>query len=876
MGGDWLNLSPSSSDSTEPDLAAPWHPAKPAGGGSALPPRGGSGVPSASGVTRGGPITQARLAAPASASSSAAASGALLAAVAGAGGTGSAPANPPPAQGAPASSPASSPRAAAPPVANAATPSGRPDGSGGGPGAGPVLGSPGGAYQSSFAYFPMYVLDNNNGVVLYPGVDQLATLNGSVDLLAQVSGTTVSSYNWNTSGLGSDVQNLSVTNTYQLTFQWGNTFATTHTDTVTLSVTDTNSHTETYTYDFLLPAGYVSGNPSGGGTNVTWPSSLPPNTELLSAPAFDGDDASVDATSGTLDTSIPLPSYNPNVPALALTYDSLTADPRPIVLVEHTINPALAVPSQVSGQLTFNGTAGTAYYYDASQLNGGDVQQIALQANATSLSTGRYSYSATVVDYRSTNTTTTISGTATVLSETGSAFGDGWTLDGLEQITSASGGVILNLGEGGRSLWFTGSFGSGGGTYTDPAGEFSTLMLNGNHTYTRTLTNGTQITFNSSGYETATIDLNGLHTTYSYNGSNQLSSVEDPYGAFTTFTYSGGYLQTIKDSANRLATFTFSGSTLQAVQQADGSRVTYTYDSGGRMTQISDLLSHVMTVSYDSAERVGTISLPDGSVETYTNDQESGWTNSGTSGSPAAPTLLAQAASTYTSPNGNTSTLQPDWAGLGQIGVAVDALGDVATFDLNSNGLATVAIDPLNRITQYAYDSKGNTVTIINADGTEEQYTYNSNSEPLTDTDANGHVNSYSYDSHGNLTGVEDALGDRTTMTYTSTGQVQTSTDPNHHTTTYQYDSQDRVTTVQLPDGTTNLYTYNSQGLVTRYTDGRGNATTLSYDALNRRTGTTDALGDVTSYTYDSGGNLIEDQEPDPSRPDRPNHNVCL
>ena len=49
--------------------------------------------------------------------------------------------------------------------------------------------------------FPVYVLDNNNGVVLYPGVQQLATLGGNVDLIAQVSGTTVSSYNWNTTSL---------------------------------------------------------------------------------------------------------------------------------------------------------------------------------------------------------------------------------------------------------------------------------------------------------------------------------------------------------------------------------------------------------------------------------------------------------------------------------------------------------------------------------------------------------------------------------------------------------------------------------------------------------------------------------------------------
>ena len=50
-------------------------------------------------------------------------------------------------------------------------------------------------------YFPLYVLDVNNGVVLFPGVDQQATLGGSVILQAQVSGTTVSSYNWNTSGI---------------------------------------------------------------------------------------------------------------------------------------------------------------------------------------------------------------------------------------------------------------------------------------------------------------------------------------------------------------------------------------------------------------------------------------------------------------------------------------------------------------------------------------------------------------------------------------------------------------------------------------------------------------------------------------------------
>ena len=79
-------------------------------------------------------------------------------------------------------------------------------------------------------------------------------------------------------------------------------------------------------------------------------------------------------------------------------------------------------------------------------------------------------------------------------------------------------------------------------------------------------------------------------------------------------------------------------------------------------------MGNVVTVSYDSAERVGTITRPDLTTEEFSADQEQGWTNSGTSGSPAAATLLAAAARTYTDPNGNVTTVRPDWYGLGTTG----------------------------------------------------------------------------------------------------------------------------------------------------------------------------------------------------------------
>ena len=167
-------------------------------------------------------------------------------------------------------------------------------------------------------------------------------------------------------------------------------------------------------------------------------------------------------------------------------------------------------------------------------------------------------------------------------------------------------------------------------------------------------------------------------------------------------------------------TLTFSGSDLAAVQQADGSHVTYTYDGSGRMTQLKDPMSNVVTISYDSAERVGTITQPDITTEEFSADQEQGWTNSGTSGSPAPATLLAAAGSTFTDPNGNVTTIRPDWWGLGTTGQITDALGNTETFDYNSNGLPTIVIDKLNRITQYTYDSQGNITEEIYPDGTTE------------------------------------------------------------------------------------------------------------------------------------------------------------
>ncbi|MGP0063971.1 MAG: RHS repeat-associated core domain-containing protein [Isosphaeraceae bacterium] len=861
-----VEVNPTLAASTQPNssngISTPWKPASRPGGGAAMAPRGGSGggaQPVVSAMVLGHSPRPAPPAAPAPPAT-------IPGALTGGSQPTSAPSIPAPAitrnaaaqslsSGAGSTSASTSPTVVSTTTPTTTVPTTIAENHSSLPSSSVA----GGSAQFSFPYFQLYTLDEYSGVVLYPGQYQQATLGGNVNLIAQVSGSTGPyTYSWNTSSL-STYGSVTGASTANLQFTWVGSMSASTVEPLTLTVTDTNGHQESQTYDYVLPTSNVVTMPY----SASWPTTIAPNLVEPGAPMIPSQGVSVDADSGALDTSINLPSYNPNVPALALTYNSTTANPMPIIVVHNTIPSSPSVPTTVNATLTFNGTVGTTWYYNTSSLVAGDVQQIALQASATSLSTGRYSYSVQVVDEGSTNTTSTYTGTATVLNGSTSAFGDGWTLSGLEQVIPATGGVILTLGNNGESEWFSGSPGVGG-SYTSPAGDFSTLTLTSGG-YTRTLTDGTQITFNSSGYETATIDLNGLHTTYSYNGSNQLASIEDPYGNRTTFTYSSGYLQSILDPAGRLTTFTMSGSNLDAVEQADGSFVTYTYDGSGRLTEYQDQRTNVTTIAYDSAGRVGTITEPDGGTQLISSDQEQGWTNSGTSGSPTPATLLAVAATHFTDPNGNAFEIQPDWMGLGQVDQTIDPYGDVTTNDLNANGEPIVSIDALNRITQYNDNSSGMPVTITYPDLTSEHATYNSDSEPLTETNQDGNTTTFTYDGNGNLDVIQDPMHNLTTMTYTADGQVQSVTNANDHTTTYLYDNQDRVTTVQFPNGTTNLYAYSAAGQVTQITDGRGNATTYSYDPLNRETGMTDALGNHTTYVYDAVGNMTQEQAPTPA-----------
>jgi len=281
------------------------------------------------------------------------------------------------------------------------------------------------APPSSSGSDPLYVLDLKAGETVPANVPLNTFSTWSEDLLAQVSGGTVSSYSWNVSQ-APDLTDVSGANTANLQGTWANFTGAARTDTISVTETPQSGSPITQTMTFEVagtnsPA-YSSSQPT---SSSTWPTVITPD-QLSSGQATQaaGPYASIGEDDGSVQTSFSMPSYNPNTAPVSLDYNSTTANAQPIFLTEYQLPVGQSVPSTISAQLTFDNTALATVTYNTSGLNPGDIVQIALQANATALSTGRYPWSITVTNG---STPTTYSGNVDIVNQAGSPYGAGWS-----------------------------------------------------------------------------------------------------------------------------------------------------------------------------------------------------------------------------------------------------------------------------------------------------------------------------------------------------------------------------------------------------------------------------------------------------------------
>jgi hypothetical protein len=228
-----------------------------------------------------------------------------------------------------------------------------------------TLTDPSGDTSAISALPSLSVLDLNTGETI-PANATLNSFSGwSENLLAQVSGASVSSYSWDLTNAPDFIPNGGTTTTNNLQGSWTTFTSGTRTDTIKVTETPTVGSPLTLTFGFQLsgtnspaysstrPTSWNSTWPAGNGKVVITPDQLSSGQATQAAGPY----ASIGEADGSVQTSFSMPSYNPNTTPVSLDYNSTVANAQPIFLAEYQLPTGQAVPATISAQLTFNGTA---------------------------------------------------------------------------------------------------------------------------------------------------------------------------------------------------------------------------------------------------------------------------------------------------------------------------------------------------------------------------------------------------------------------------------------------------------------------------------------------------------------------------------------
>jgi RHS repeat-associated protein len=408
---------------------------------------------------------------------------------------------------------------------------------------------------------------------------------------------------------------------------------------------------------------------------------------------------------------------------------------------------------------------------------------------------------------------------------------------------------------------------------------------------------GTTLYFNSSGRLIAKVDANGNTTTLDYSNGN-LTKITDPVGRSLTFTYDGSNrVSSMTDPLNRTWRYTYEGTPgvagvpgLTTITDPAGNVTRFTYVTGGRIAQVTDARGNAAKlITYDANGRVASQTFADGGTETYTYQLSGTIVTSTTVKSPTGATETRRFnASGYvisiTDASGQIATIQRDLntnvvtSVVGSCGCnatqrTVSLAGDV-TSSANATGgvwnrnydpnfhVVTTVTDPLNNPTVYTYDQKGNLQTKKDALQQITTYGYDGFGELTSTQTPAGGTTTINYDPQGNISSTVDAAGKITNFEYDALGHIKAVVDPLQRRSTMDYDEIYRLVSVTDPALNTTHYEYDANSNRTAIVNPFGKRWVYGYDARNRLVSRTDPLGHQTSYTYDADDRLLTSRTP--------------
>jgi RHS repeat-associated protein len=474
---------------------------------------------------------------------------------------------------------------------------------------------------------------------------------------------------------------------------------------------------------------------------------------------------------------------------------------------------------------------------------------------------------------------------AEAASSTPGPLGYGWTdnwatslLLSTDYDTTVSGDITLNQANGSQALFVPPVSGSCVAPYVGPGRTDTYCALPrvlGSLTY-------------HSGSSTYTL-VEHPSTTYTFNSSGQLTAIADPDGGTESITYespspgsgncpeAASSCETVASASGRSLTLGWSasddGGTITSVTDPAGRETTYTYGDGN-LTSVTDPLSNVTSYTYDSSNsnadlRHELLTVTDPNEQSGGPDEGTDLANTyNTSGQVTSQTDAMDNVTSFNYDSMDSSTLtgtvvetDPDSIET-QYTFSEGTLTDVTTdYDTDSAATTTYDVDPSTLLND----------SVIDPDGNATSYTYDNDGNVLTSTNTLGDTTSYSYNALDDETCVAEPLSSSPCSELSSpsaiTADTTTITPPGSaplpYVTYSEYDTDGNLiytTTGDYAPGSdtasqsrTTYDLYNGQSVTL---DGVLDSCTHTAPSTELPCATINADGVITQLTYDSNGDL--------------------
>ena len=347
---------------------------------------------------------------------------------------------------------------------------------------------------------------------------------------------------------------------------------------------------------------------------------------------------------------------------------------------------------------------------------------------------------------------------------------------------------------------------------------YSSLLSNGSYGY-HTPGAPSSLTWTGNGWQEVQPP-NGRCTTYTYNSSGLLVSVQNPCGQIWTVN-SSSPVSNVVDPFGRRTTYLYDGSgNIQGIQDAFGRITSFVVDANGNLTQQTSpslcITKLVYGTGYGNLHQLQAVVAPDGATTSFSY--------------------------LYDSNNNVQAT--------------VNALGRTTTYLLDGTGKVTAVVNPLGQATSYQYDTSNRRIAVINALGNYSTTVYDALSQVSATVDALGNRTSYTY-AFGQQTAVQDPLGNVSTTVYDQMNRVLAQVNPLGQATSYTYDSGCRPQAVINPLGYTSTTVYDVDSRPIASIDAMGSATSYAYDSRDNQVRRQDPLGNVSTTVFDAASRAV-------------------